>query len=120
MRREEDGEQIVISNLCGIVFYLGNLGVAGSSRAYLGVGWVWRRTARIARRHRNYALQSFEHRFSAPEAAPAKDCNFRSLIHGLKNNSMLRNVNERRSLPAARIFLGASTVSSFGYCSRDR
>jgi hypothetical protein len=42
------------------------------------------------------------------------------LIHGLKNNSMLRNVNERRHLPAARIFLGVSAVSSFGHCGRDR
>src|SRR6266436_6501576 len=103
VRREEDREQIVISNLCGIVFDLSNFGVAGSTRTHLPVGWVWRRTTRIARRHRNYALQSFEYRFSAPEAAPTKDCNFCSLIHGLKNNSMLRNVNEPRRLPAARI-----------------
>src|SRR4029077_13192318 len=115
----KDGEQIVISNLCRIVFDLGNLGVAGSSSAYLRVGWVWRRAARIARRHGNYALQSFEHRFSAPEAAPTKDCNFCSLIHGLKNNSMLRNVNERRHLPGAR-FLVPSAVRSFVYCGRNR
>src|SRR5258708_30368109 len=102
VRCEEDREHIVISNLCWIVFDLGDLGVAGTSSAYLRVGWVCRRAARIARRHGNYALQSLEHRFSAPEAAPAKDCNFRSLIHGLKNNSMWGNENERRPRPAAR------------------
>src|SRR2546421_1076178 len=98
MRFPENLQEFFVGDFPGIEFDLDDLGVAGGARADLLVSRILLCAAGITADDGLHAVQSFEDRFHAPEAAAAKGglFSFVGRVHGLFGGSVCAGRNQAR------------------------